>query len=82
MPYTIYKTNGAKLTTVDDGKINVTTDLELVGKNYAGYGQTVNENFIKLLENFANGTSPSYPLIGQLWYDTLNNRLKLYSAKI
>ena len=80
MPYTIYKTNGIKLTTVEDGKLNLTTDLQLVGKNYAGYGQIVNENLVKLLENFSNGTAPSSPLIGQLWYDTINKKLKVYSG--
>jgi len=80
MPYTIYKTNGIKLTTVEDGKLNLTTDLQLVGKNYAGYGQIVNENLVRLLENFSNGTSPSAPLIGQLWYDTINKKLKVYSG--
>jgi hypothetical protein len=80
MPYTVYKTNGVKLTTVEDGKLNISTDLQLVGKNYAGYGQVVNENFIKLLENFSNGTAPLNPLTGQIWYDSLTKRLKLYTG--
>jgi hypothetical protein len=80
MPYTIYKTNGVKLTTVDDGSLNLTTDLQLVGKNYAGYGQTVNENLIKLLENFSNTSAPASPLLGQLWYDSLNKKLKVYNG--
>lgn len=80
MPYTVYKTNGVKLTTVEDGKLNISTDLQLVGKNYAGYGQVVNENFIKLLENFSNGTAPLNPLTGQIWYDSLTKRLKIYTG--
>jgi hypothetical protein len=80
MPYTVYKTNGVKLTIVEDGKLNISTDLQLVGKNYAGYGQVVNENFIKLLENFSNGTAPLNPLTGQIWYDSLTKRLKLYTG--
>jgi len=80
MPYTVYKTNGVKLTTVEDGKLNISTDLQLVGKNYAGYGQVVNENFIKLLENFSNGTAPLNPLTGQIWYDSLTKRLKVYAG--
>ena len=71
MAYNINKTNGVKLTTVDDGAINNTAcDITLVGKNYAGYGQFVNENSIKLLENFANSRQPARPVTGQLWYDT------------
>lgn len=80
MPYTVYKTNGVKLTTVEDGKLNLSTDLQLVGKNYAGYGQVVNENFVKLLENFSNGTAPLNPLTGQIWYDSLTKRLKIYTG--
>ncbi len=72
MPYTIFKTNGVRLTVIEDGKLNLITDLQLVGKNYAGYGQVVNENFVKLLENFSNNTSPLKPLVGQLWYDSAN----------
>jgi hypothetical protein len=80
MPYTIYKTNGVRLTTIEDGKLNLATDLQLVGKNYAGYGQIVNDNLVKLLENFANGTAPSKALTGQIWYDTLNKKLKVYNG--
>lgn len=80
MPYTVYKTNGVKLTIVEDGKLNISTDLQLVGKNYAGYGQVVNENFVKLLENFSNGIAPLNPLTGQIWYDSLTKRLKIYTG--
>ena len=55
MPYTINKTNGTILTDLLDNSVdNITTDLSLVGKNTANYGELFNENFIKLLENFAN----------------------------
>jgi len=81
MAYNINKTNGVKLTTVDDGAINNTAcDITLVGKNYAGYGQFVNENSIKLLENFSNSKQPTRPLTGQLWYDTSNKKLKFYNG--
>jgi hypothetical protein len=81
MAYNINKTNGVKLTTVDDGAINNTAcDITLVGKNYAGYGQFVNENSIKLLENFANSRQPARPVTGQLWYDTSNKKLKFYNG--
>lgn len=80
MAYTINKTNGAILTTVSDGTIDTTTDLTLVGKNYAGYGEFLNENFIRLLENFSNTTAPSSPVVGQLWWDSLSNVLKVRNS--
>jgi hypothetical protein len=81
MAYTINKTNGIKLTTVDDGSVNSSAcDLTLIGKNYAGYGQVVNQNFIKLLENFANSKQPTNPLTGQVWYDTTNKKIKFFNG--
>lgn len=80
MAYTINRTNGAVLTTVADGTINNSTDLVLIGKNYAGYGEFFNENMIKLLENFSNSTAPSSPLSGQMWWDSSNNLLKVYTG--
>jgi hypothetical protein len=80
MAYTVNKTNGAVLATVADGTIDTSTDLVLVGKNYAGYGEFLNENTVKLLENFANTSAPSSPLAGQLWWDTTNTLLKVYNG--
>jgi len=37
MPYTINKYNGQVVATVADGTIDSSTDLKLIGKNYAGY---------------------------------------------
>ncbi len=81
MAYTINHANGQLLTTVTDGTINIaSTSLTLIGKDYAGYGQFLNENFVYLLENFANTTSPANPIAGQLWWDTTNNILRVYSG--
>lgn len=80
MSYVLKKTNGAILVTIQDGSIDSSTDLVFVGKNYAGYGQTVNENFLKLLENFANTKQPPAPLNGQIWYDSANLKLKFYDS--
>lgn len=76
MPYTINKTDGVAITTVADGTVDSTTSLKLIGKNYAGYGEIQNENFLFLLENFAYGSPPGRALAGQLWFDTLNGKLK------
>lgn len=77
MPYILNKTNGAKLATVDDGAANVSTSLTFVGRNYSGYGEIVNENFLKLLESSANITAPAKPIQGQLWFDTNNTSQRL-----
>lgn len=80
MPYTINRYNGQVIATVADGTIDSTTDLKLIGKNYAGYGEVQNENFLFLLENFANTTQPPRPLPGQLWYDSGNSKLKFFDG--
>lgn len=79
MPYILYKTNGTKLTTVEDAALDVSTSLTFVGKNYAGYGQIINQNLVKLLENFSNSSAPTKPVLGQLWFDSANQKLKVYS---
>ena len=81
MSYTITTTQGVTLATIADGTVNsTTTSLTLIGKNYAGYGIFLNENYIKLLENFSNTTAPSAAITGQLWYDSTNNVLKVYTG--
>lgn len=80
MAYTIEKTNNTILTVVEDGTIDNTTDLKLVGKNYSGYGEIQNENFVALLENFASANNPPRPVTGQLYFDTTTNKLKVYDG--
>lgn len=76
MAYTIVKSDGTVLTTIPDGTINTTsTSIGLPGRNYAGYGQALDTNFVHQLENFADTTPPSNPLRGQLWYNTNNSTL-------
>jgi len=81
MPYILYKSNGTPLATIADGSLNASsTSLTFVGKNYAGYGQILNQDILKLLENFSNTTSPNNPITGQLWYDSVNRRLTVYDG--
>jgi hypothetical protein len=81
MPYVINKTSGEPLLTLEDGVLNTSTSVGLVGRNYVGYGETQNENFLHLLENFANTNAPPRPIIGQNWFDTENNLLKIYNGQ-
>ena len=83
MTYTVNKTNSAASPNsyiVSDGVVNTQTDLSFVGKGYAGYGELIAENFLQLLENFSNTTAPAKPITGQLWYDTTEARLKIYTG--
>lgn len=81
MSYRLNKTNGDLVVELADGQIdNTSTDITLVGRNYRGFGELFNENFIKIIENFANTASPNAPLTGQLWYDTSEQRLKIYNG--
>lgn len=80
MAYTINLTNGTIFAVIPDGTINTSSSMTLIGKNYAGYGDFLDENFIHLLENGSNTTAPGAPLTGQLWWDSGNNLLKVYNG--
>ena len=80
MSYQINRYNGTQITVIADGTIDATLDLKLIGKNYAGYGTVQNENFVYLLENFANTNQPPKPISGQIWFDTGNSKLKFYDG--
>ena len=80
MSYTIRKFNGTELVVLRDGTIDTSTSMALVGRNYTGYGELQNQNFVYLLENFANEAPPSTPVIGQTWFSTGNNNLHVYDG--
>jgi hypothetical protein len=80
MAYTINNTAGATVTTITDGTLDTTTSLQLIGKNYEGFGEPINENFVKLLESNASPSAPTAPLTGQLWYDSSAKVLKVYNG--
>jgi hypothetical protein len=92
MAYTINTTNGSVIAVVQDATLNtIATSLTLVGRDYAGYGEFLNENFVYLLENFAQDqkntnndstSGPSNPITGQLWYDTSVKTLKVYNGTL
>ena len=81
MAYKINNTFGTLLVTLADGTIDVaTTDLTLIGKGYAGFGEKLNENLVKLLENINNTTAPTNKVQGQMWYDKTNNQINVYTG--
>jgi hypothetical protein len=80
MPYNITRFNGTLVATVEDGTVDNTLDIKLVGKNYAGYGEIQNENAVHMLENFAGSAPPPRKITGQLWYDSLGKKLKFYDG--
>jgi hypothetical protein len=90
MSYTITQTDGTIILQLPDGTADGPdvnpglnkTDINLIGKNYATYGLIQNENFIKLLQNFAYDTPPLNPLTGEIWYDTSTSFLKVYSGSV
>jgi len=81
MAYELNKYNGTFFVSVDDQTLNTTaTDLRFVGRNYSGYGEVENENFLHLLENFANSSAPAKAIVGQLWFDTSVKKLKVFDG--
>lgn len=81
MAYTINKTDGSILASVADGQVDqFSTDLTLIGRNYSGFGEVLNENFISLLENFAETSAPVNPVTGQIWFDAAELKLKVYNG--
>ena len=80
MAYVINKSDGTALTTLEDATIDNSTSITLVGRNYIGYGEAQNENFLFLLENFANNIAPSRPVKGQIWFDTDLKICKVYDG--
>ena len=80
MAYTINKTDGSVVTTITDGTVDNTTSVQLFGKSFSGFGEGLNENLVKLLENAASTSAPSAPLKGELWFDTATGQLKVYDG--
>jgi hypothetical protein len=83
MPYTVNKSNSSASPnqyTVQDGAVNTQTDLSFIGKGYAGYGESIAENFLHLLENFSNTSAPTKPIQGQLWWNSTSAKLQVYNG--
>jgi len=81
MAYIINKTDGTEFIQLDDATLDSTTNLKFIGRNYVGYGEVQNENFLFLLENFANDSEPSRPIVGQLFYNTQDKNVYSYDGE-
>jgi hypothetical protein len=82
MSYNVYKTDGNLLTIVNDGAINSSTSLNLVGIGYNAYAESIAESLVHLMENFSSLTPPTSPIVGQLWWDAVNHRLNIYDGTV
>lgn len=82
MAYNVDTFSGNRTVVIEDGTIDSTFSIRLVGKNYAGYGEIQNENYLHLLENFANDSAPARPINGQIWFDDAAKRIKYYDASV
>ena len=80
MPYTINRTDGTIIATIQDGTSDNSTSLTLFGKSFSNFGEALNEDLVKLLENSASTSSPTAPLKGELWFDTTTNQIKVYDG--
>jgi len=83
MSYIINRWNNTTSTIiVQDGTVDTSLDIQLVGKNYAGYGEIQNETFVHMLENFAYQDAPPSAITGQLWYDSTNKKIKVHTGDV
>jgi microcystin-dependent protein len=82
MPYIVNFTDNENKTpiTVYDNTSNTDTSLTFPGRNVTGYGQTIGQNFLALLENFAGPSEPVNPIEGQLWFNTNTRTLQIFDG--
>ena len=80
MAYDITYTDGRRYTTLGEGALDTTLGISLIGQNFHNYGQLIGNNFLRLLEHHANTTAPTFPIEGQLWWDSGNKQLKAFNG--
>lgn len=81
MVYNVTKYDGSPLASVQDSTLDTTsTSIALIGRNVVNFGLALNENFVALMQNFANTAPPPSPIQGQIWYDTVGASLKVYDG--
>lgn len=81
MSIKVLHSNGDFFLTLGDQQINrVDSPLALIGRGAVDYAPAMTQNFVNLLENFANPTAPTPAQIGQLWFDSANNTMKVFDV--
>jgi len=83
MSYKINKTNGSVLVNLSNNKINQDySQISLIGFDYNNHGNLINQNFVKLLDNFCDIKSPNNPIEGQIWYDQNSKTIGIYNDNL
>lgn len=82
MAYQIYNYDGTLFATINDGTLNTSSSLTLIGKNWAGYGAYLDQNMLYLMQNFSSTTAPSAPVTGQLFWNSGTGRLAIYNGTV
>lgn len=81
MVYSISYYNGSNLTVVQDGTLDTTaTSIALIGKNTVNFGLALNENFVALMQHFANTSPPPNPVQGQIWFNSVDSTLQVWTG--
>lgn len=44
--------------------------VELVGRNFSGWGEVFQQNLLRAVQHYAGTIAPTGPFLGQMWYDT------------
>ena len=80
MATNIFNYNGTLATTIADASIDTTTSIAMPGRGYINYGESVNQDMLWIMQNFASSSAPINPTIGQLWYNSSTQVLYLFSG--
>src|SRR5271167_2530556 len=64
---------------ITNNSTNGSTSIVLTGQGWSGYGQIQQENYIRLMENFASESAPANPTVGQMWYHTTTQTPMIYN---
>lgn len=79
MPYVVRRTDGEIQLILQDGIVDSSTGLYLVGRSFTGYGEFIADNFVRLLENFASTAAPANPIEGQIYYNKIDKQFRYWS---
>lgn len=66
--------------TVPPTTIISTRPINLFGRTSTPWGEDLVQSLVKLSQNFASSSAPANPFVGQTWFDTAANSLKLRTS--